>query len=311
MLYKKIIDSQIFNKGALKESTPSGGITIIIENQKICSVLDGAGWIHPRRKTQYISLFNNVLKKHNLPNAKININLSDHPVDGYFNFCRILNNDKQFLLPNHRFTEDDIIQNNPNFDEVIKYVRSKQIPYNLRKSQFYTNCIPHISKIDYFKYALKNQSFCNGYVYGGSVHGYMSLDPLFIKSLKNCGMGGELLTPFETHNNYKYIIYNDGNTLSDRMRLLLCTDSVIVRKKSIYEEFYTYLLSHNNNFIEYDKVEELETIFANLESDDSLTTKIRHNNAHFIDTYLNYDRILEYVAVLINALFTSLALDIK
>jgi hypothetical protein len=231
MLFREIIDKQKIHKKDLKNKTPRDGITIVIENQKIREALDGTGFVHPNRKSQYLALFNNVLSKYKLPNSNININLSDHPMDGYFNFCRIKDNNKQFLLPNHRFTKDDIIRNTQNFDEVVKYIRSKLVPYVSRKSKFYTNCIPHNSKTPYLKYTIENPTICDAYVYGGSVHKFFSLDPVFINRLTEMGMVGIKPVPFETHNNYKYVIYNDGNTLSDRMRLLLCTDAVIVRKK--------------------------------------------------------------------------------
>ena len=45
-------------------------------------------------------------------------------------------------------------------------------------------------------------------------------------------MAGENAVPFIKHSDYKYVLYNDGNTLSDRTRLLLCLNSVIIKKKS-------------------------------------------------------------------------------
>jgi hypothetical protein len=279
-----------------------GGITIVIKNQQIHQVLDGAGWVHPDRKRQYLALFTNVLKKHNLRDSIININISDHPQNGYFNFCRYISNSKQFLLPNHRFTEDDTIPSKT-FDETINYIRGKHVPHESRKAQFYTNCVPHNSKVDYFRFALKNTKICGGYVYGGSTHKYLNLPTTFVQELKANGLAGEAKDPFETHNNYKYVIYNDGNTLSDRMRLLLCTDAVIVKKQTQYEEFYSYLLKPNINYVEYKNVDDLQNIYNTLETNPRLCKNIRKNNAEFVDTYLKYDVILEYVANLINALF--------
>jgi hypothetical protein len=279
-----------------------GGITIVIKNLQFHRVIDGSGWVHPDRKRQYLALFTNVLKKYKLPDSTININISDHPQNGYFNFCRQTGNSKQFLIPNHRFTEDDTIPSKT-FDETISYLREKHVPYDSRKAQFYTNCVPHLPKVDYFKYALKNQQICSGYVYGGSTHKYLNLPIAFVQELKAAGLAGETKDPFDTHNNYKYVIYNDGNTLSDRMRLLLCTDAVIVKKHSPYEEFFSYLLKPNINYIEYKNVDELQTVYNTLESDPTLCATIRRNNAEFVDTYLKYDVILEYVANLINALY--------
>ncbi len=279
-----------------------GGITIVIKNQQFREVLDGRGWVHPDRKRQYLALFTNVLKKHKLPDSTININISDHPQNGYFNFCRTIGNSKQFLLPNHRFTEDDTIPSKT-FDETINYIRTKHVPHDSRNAQFYTNCVPHAPKVDYFIYALKNPQICSGYVYGGSTHKYLNLQPTLVNELKAKGLAGEAKDPFETHNNYKYVIYNDGNTLSDRMRLLLCTDAVIVKKQSPYEEFFSYLLKPDINYVEYKTVDDLQTVYNLLESDPDHCANIRKNNAAFVDTYLKYDVILEYVANLINALY--------
>lgn len=303
MLYETLINSQAENRQNLIQfpNPPMGGITIVIKNQQFHQVLDGTGWVHPDRKRQYLALFANVLKKHKVKDSIININISDHPQNGYFNFCRQIGNSKQFLLPNHRFTEDDTIPSKT-FDDTIKYIREKHVPQDSRKAQFYTNCVPHKPKVDYFKYALKNPQICSGYVYGGSTHKYLNLPNTFVNELKAAGLAGEQKDPFETHNNYKYVIYNDGNTLSDRMRLLLCTDAVIVKKQTPYEEFYSYLLKPDINYVEYKNVEDLTQVFYSLQSKQVLCKTIRENNALFVDTYLKYDVILEYVANLINAL---------
>ena len=91
----------------------------------------------------------------------------------------------------------------------------------------------------------------------------------------------------------KYIIYNDGNTLSDRTRLLLNVNSVIIKKKSEYEEFYSYLLENNENYIEYNKTEELLSIFKHLEQDTKLCNRIINNNVNFVKNILTYDNILK------------------
>jgi len=304
MLYEELINSQKQNKHNLIQfpNPPMGGCTIVIKNQIVRQVIDGTGWVHPDRKRQYLALLTNVLQKHKLPDSTLNINLLDHPQNGYFNFCRTIGNSKQFLLPNHRFTEDDTIPTKT-FDETITYIRDKHIPQDSRKAQFYTNCVPNGNKVDYFKYALRNPNICAGYVYGGSTHKYLNLPQNFVNELKAQGLAGEAKDPFETHTKYKYVLYNDGNTLSDRMRLLLCTDAVIVKKMTPYEEFYSYLLKPNSNYVTYKNIEELAPLFVKLESDPTLCAHIRQNNAEFVDTYLKYDVILEYVANLINALY--------
>ena len=304
MLYSDIIDQQVAVRHLLVKtaSPPRDGITIVIRNNTITQILDGAGWVHPSRKSQYTQLFQNIVRVHTLKDCNININLSDEPRAGLFNFCRYKGVANQFLLPGNRFTADDILPVGPTFDSSVKYLRSKWIPYESKSPTIYTNCIPHRSKVDYFKYALQNP-FCKGYIYGGTVHKYMGLDPRFIQALKEGGLAGEHRVPFEEHIQHKYVLYNDGNSLSDRMRLLLCTDSVLLHKSSPYEEFFTYLLKPNVNYIAYTAAEELGPIVTILENNPELCATIRKQNAVFVDTYLTYDAIMEYTADLVNALF--------
>lgn len=305
MKYSEIIEQQTSCKHMLNRgiSPPPGGFTIIIKGNKIHDIIKGGGWVHPARLQQFKQLFENCLQKYKLPDANININLSDHPISGIFNFCRNNNAYNQFLLPNHRFTNDDILPIGITFDKTIDYLRSKWVPFESRSSTFYTNCIPHPSKVDYFQYALHNRDICKGYIYGGTVHKYVHLSPTFINELKVADLAGEAHMPFEEHLTHKYVIYNDGNTLSDRMRLLLNTDAVIVRKTSLYEEFYTYLLKPSVHYIPYESTNQLREIFNTLESNPILSSTIRDNNRAFVDTYLTYDTILAYVANLMNALY--------
>ena len=86
------------------------------------------------------------------------------------------------------------------------------------------------------------------------------------------------------------------------MRLLLNTNSVIIYKKSIYEEFYSYLLKDNINYIEYENENELRNIHNKLENDEKLCLQIIENNKKFVDEILSYDNILKYTADLLNIL---------
>lgn len=126
--------------------------------------------------------------------------------------------------------------------------------------------------------------------------------PRLDKILKENNLASEQYDYFNEHFKYKYIIYNDGNTLSDRMRLLLNTNSVIIYKKSIYEEFYTYLLKNNINYIEYEHENELRNIHNKLENDEKLCLQIIENNKKFVNEILTYDNILKYTADLLNIL---------
>jgi hypothetical protein len=165
---------------------------------------------------------------------------------------------------------------------------------------------PTSVKLDYFIHALKDP-LCKGYAYGGSVHGYCSTTPPLVDALIQAGLAGEAKEPFERHLEYKYVIYNDGNTVSDRMRLLLCTDSIILRKQSPYEEFYTGILEPNIHYVPYNAAAELPEIHARLEADPGWCDRIRQANRKFVDTYLRYDAVLDYTASLLQALFCRIS----
>lgn len=307
--FDDIIQSQLSEKKHyIKDiSPPNKGITIVLKDNKIQKVINGKGWIHPHRKANYISFVENVIKKHKLVDCNININLSDEPMSGVFNFCRRKRNYKDFLIPNHRFTNDDILlddQNNvfANFCLQKRYIQEKSIKTQDKQAKIFTSCIPQHSKIPYFKYALSNPDICDGYAYTGSCHKLVHLSQDLYSKLKQRGIAGEEKQNWTKHLQYKYVLYNDGNTLSDRMRLLLCTNSVIIRQTSQYEELYTYLLKPRENFIEYQNVEELRTIYHDLEADPHLYNTIVSNNKTFIDTILTYEHLMEYFAILLNGL---------
>jgi len=302
--FKKIIDQQI----ALKQNyetymkPPNGGICIVILDSKIHKIVMGRGWVHPTRKTQYISLIENCLKRHKINNCNININLSDHPIPGVFNFCRVKGS-SFFLLPNHRFTQDEIEINGLKFEN---YEDQKQYILNYKnkpkKNKIYNISIPHRSKIPYFKYALNNTDFCDGYLYTGSGHKLVDLDTSTNSKLESKNMAGEKFKDWIEHLNYKYLIYCDGNTLSDRMRLLLCSKSVILKNNSNYEEFYTYLLTNNSNYIQYNNIDDLRKTYDYLDDRPEIFNEIVNRNTLFLENVLTYENILYYCKLLINGL---------
>ena len=302
--FQKIIDQQI----ALKQNyetgvkPPNGGICIVIIDSKIHKIVMGRGFVHSTRKNQYISLIENCLKRHKINNCNININLRDHPIPGVFNFCRVKGN-SFFLLPNHRFTQDDIEINGLKFEN---YEHQKQYILNyenkVKKNKIYNISIPHRSKIPYFKYALNNTEFCDGYLYTGSCHKLVDLDTSTNCKLESKNLAGEKKKDWIEHLNYKYLIYCDGNTLSDRMRLLLCSKSVILKNNSNYEEFYTYLLKNNSNYIQYNNIDDLRKIYDYLDDRPEIFNEIVDRNTLFLKNILTYENILYYCKLLINGL---------
>lgn len=304
-MFSEIIDNQRQNKSRyIREiNAPQNGICIVINNNKL-TVTDGTGWVHPTRKSQYLQLIQNCADKFTLKDSVLNINLTDVPINGFLNFCRVKRQLEQFLLPNHRFTNDDIQILGESatvltYDNTVSMIRSNDKPLSEKINKIYTSCIPHKEKRQYFKYSLTHE-FCTGYMYIGQPHGTCNTSPDLIKWLTSRSMAGTKRMPFIDHSKYKYVLYNDGNALSDRMRLLLPLNSVIIRSKSNYEEFYSYKLKPNINYIEYDKIEELENIYKKLEGSQDLVNTIIKNNRIFIENELSYENILKYTADIIN-----------
>lgn len=311
-IFYKILESQSNFKNEYKKCDKKLNDLVIIQikDNKISNIIDGLGWIHSTRKKQYIALISNVLSKFTIKDGNININLADHPQKGCLNFCRKIN-ENYFLLPDFRFTLSDIkLDENwfqdkfKNYEEETNYMKNLYsiYPFNKKLNKFYTNCIPHESKINYFLYGLENKDIINGHIYGGSVNKYKNLSKNFIEKLKLNSLAGENFHYFNEHFKYKYIIYNDGNTLSDRIKLLLNVNSVIIKKKSPYEEFYSYLLKDNINYIEYENENELRNIHNKLENTEKLCLQIIENNKKFVNEILTYDNILKYIADLLNIL---------
>lgn len=271
----------------------------------------GGRAVQDQRISPWRRLIKNVLQKYKLPNCNININGGDHPIKGLLNFCRIKGQKNCFLLPNFRFTYgngiclDDNWEKGccPTFKETTEYLQAyhNKYPFNEKIKKIYTSSIPHSTKIPFFKYAL-NHDFCTGWLYITPWHKWCGLDkqhPKLTKELERRNLAGPKHKNFCEHFKYKYVLYNDGNTLSIRKNLLLNTNSVIISKESPYEEFFSYLLKNNENLIMYKKEEELQKIYINLEFNTDLCKKIINNNRKFIKETLTYDNILEYMYLFI------------
>jgi hypothetical protein len=208
-------------------------------------------------------------------------------------------------LPNHRFQTDDTqIHDEKNttatYDEEKALILSKNTPFSSKIAAIYTSSSFQPTRTAYYTYALNN-SFCKG-VLLYKPNRIPRPPAAFLNNLINRNLASTTFIPFIKHNDYKYVLYMDGNALSDRMRLLLCLNSAIIRKVSPYEEFYTYKLKNKTNYIEYNKEEELSDIYQTLESDPTLCNSIIDNNKTFINNVLTYDNILRYTASIINAI---------
>ena len=86
------------------------------------------------------------------------------------------------------------------------------------------------------------------------------------------------------------------------MRLLLASNSVIIKKDSIYEEFYYYLLKDKENFYSIQTLDELDGMFKKLQTTEPIEKQMQtiKNNREFVKTHLGYDNILAYTASILN-----------
>lgn len=73
-------------------------------------------------------------------------------------------------------------------------------------------------------------------------------------------------------------------------------------KNTPYEEFYSYKLKNNINYILFNNESELTNIFNYLESNEKLCNNIIQNNKNFVNNILTYNNILEYTFYLLNNL---------
>jgi len=306
--FQKILCEQINNRAHYVggPNPPKWGISVNIKDNTIVEVINHTIANNKVRISQYIKLLENTLKVHRIKDCYVNIQIRDTPVKGYFNFCRNVNSKTGvFLLPNHRFQQDDTkILDEKNITETYNeekaLIISKNIPFETKQSAIYTSSSFQPARTNYYSYAL-NHLFCKGVLYYNEAKS--PVPPAhFLNRLAQKNLVSTTFVPFIAHTDYKYTLYTDGNTLSDRMRLLLCLNSVIIRKSSTYEEFYTYKLSNYINYIEYNEEEELEQIYQTLENDKPLCNKIIDNNKQFIETTLTYENILQYTADLINGI---------
>ena len=77
---------------------------------------------------------------------------------------------------------------------------------------------------------------------------------------------------------------------------------IIKSSSSPYEEYYSYILKNNINYVEYSNINEIRNIYNKLEDNPKLYNEIIENNKIFINKYLDYEEILLYTYNIINGL---------
>ena len=311
-MYSRIIEKQIRNKNNYKNGIVSAKdiLSIQIKNNTIIST----NWtsIHPTRKEQYIQLVNDILSKFIIKDGYVNINVADHPVNGCFNFCKPTGKEIGYLIPNHRIAFNEFkITSDPSksltsHDDIIQYfqMQNASISFEEKIPKVFANGILGYNKrLEFVRYALRNLDVCDFYAHKHPSHKYGGqINAQEIQQVLSFGKGGSDHQPFEIHNQYKYVLYIDGNALADRTRLLLMLNSVPIILKSKWEEFYTSLLVPYENYVPCDNVSDIRSIVEQLEKEPEKAKYIIKNNERFVKENFRYTDILQYTAELINAL---------
>lgn len=255
----------------------------------------------------YINLINKTLDMY--PNDKFNfkliINIPDKPHNlPIFNFCRFPGQ-KTFLFPTFRLGFDDIamekgFNNEHEWSSTRNYLMNYPKEFNQKLNKFYMSGVAHTQKIDWFIFALKNLDICDFYLVN-SGHNHNIFKPGTILFNKILDLGKTSAGDWEPRDynenlNYKYLIYTDGNSLSDRMRLYLNSKSIIFMYKPEYEEYFSPLISNMNNYILFDDYNNLRELKRLVENDEKLINSILENNKIFNKLFLCPENIYKYIS---------------
>jgi len=315
MKYQNFINSQLNNKNVYinDEIRAHDILSIRIKNNTIESVKFSR--VHPQRKEQFLALITDVLTQHTLSDGYVNINVEDHPKKGVLNFCRLVGNHSGFLIPNHRFADNDIsISNNTphisKHDDVVRFFVDQNAAHSFKykiPKVFANGVLAYGVRKQFVIYALDNPDVCDFYAYKHPTHKYggQGFDAATLHRILKDGKGGEVTQPFEASNQYKYVLYLEGNTLSDRRRLILMLNSVPIVLKSKWEEFYTHALIPHEHYIPCERVADLQGIVKRLESEPDKSMAIIENNRRFVRDMLSYVDVTNYTAALLNGLLTT------
>jgi hypothetical protein len=102
----------------------------------------------------------------------------------------------------------------------------------------------------------------------------------------------------EQHCDYKYLLHLEGKTYSGRLKyLLLCGSPVIFAKIAGWEEFWYHLLTHQENIIILDSVDEvlLLNMTNYLLENSERASRIGINGRNLVLKYLNEQAIICYM----------------
>lgn len=101
---------------------------------------------------------------------------------------------------------------------------------------------------------------------------------------------------------YKYLMYLDGNTASDRLRYLLAFDSVVIKHESPYYEFYYPFLKPFEHYVPVQAdFSDLISTLEQLDSDDAYCRAVAQNGRDFVARHLTYPSVMRYIKEVLEA----------
>lgn len=283
---------------------PRGGISIIIRNNSVDRVvISTESWVHPVRMRQYTQFFRNLCQRRRVPDCDVNINLHDAPVDGYFGFCREKNRYSQFLLPNHRFTLDDTLPGFETYDDQLANL-SADLPFTRKLPRAFVTMRPHASKLPLYREALQSPDDLTAFAHVGPPHFKLAMSERMFQDLRTRRMASEEPLPWHIHQKYQFLVHPRGNTLSDRARLLLPLNAVVLKdvQNERYEELYSGLMRPWHEFVPITAANLTRTV-RKLRKDTALCRRLIRLQHHFVHRALRYDRLLDYVAAVLRLMY--------
>ena len=320
-MFSNIIQSQLNNKHIfIKTKCKQFNVMSVTIKDNVVTECDyprNSPMIH--RYAAFHKMVEDLVDNHTIQDITFNINIADFPMRGMLNFCKHINHQDQFVCPNHRFSINDIsIEKDETFtihsdsndlkdwDNCVDRMVSlyKKDDFDTKIPKVYASFKYESSRKHYVDFVLNNRDISSMYIYGGHpVHKWKALNnDKLVTYLMQEQLGGTKFKSFGEHSKYKYVMYLDGNALSDRMRLLLGMGSVIFRFPSKYEEFYTRELKPDINYVLVNDYNELRQKIEYYEQHPELCKQIVENNWNFLQNVLKRDNTLEYLAKLLNSI---------
>ena len=252
-------------------------------------------------------LINDCLQKYVIKDMQANFCLNDFPVKNVINICRPINDTNYFLYP-FTFSQSALrlgsnIDQKNNFDQYTSSIRKADIPINEKIDKIYFNGMPK-QRLKFFEYATENIDICDAHLYHGPPHHFFGINDAVARKLAKTHIAKKTITPWVEHLKYKYALVTNGNheIITDRLKVLMASNDIIIKEKCKYEEFFHYKLKDKENYMEIVQPEEIRSTMELLSGDVDLCNKLRENNKKFVDEQLNYEQVLLYTSLLLNGL---------